>query len=154
MKFKYNDGGRSEAGFKGHSGDCAVRAIAIATQKPYMEVYNAINLLAKSERITKRKKSKSSARDGVYTATMRRYIESIGWKWTPTMLIGQGCKVHLHDGELPDGRLIVRVSKHFTAVIDQVINDTHDPQRETLVVEGGVKSIARRCVYGYWQPNN
>lgn len=55
------------------------------------------------------------------------------------MLIGQGCRVHLRQGELPHGRLVVSVSKHLTAVIDGVIYDTHDPSR------GGM-----RCVYGYY----
>ena len=39
-----------------------------------------------------------------------------GWKWTPTMQIGSGCKVHLADGELPMRKRIVAVSKHYTAV--------------------------------------
>jgi hypothetical protein len=42
MKFVYNDGGRAAAGYKGNAGDCACRAIAIATGKPYQEVYNAL----------------------------------------------------------------------------------------------------------------
>jgi len=57
----------------------------------------------------------------------------------PTMGIGTGCKVHLADGELPMGRLVVSVSKHYTCVVDGVINDTFNPERET-----------GRCVYGYW----
>lgn len=43
MEFVYNDGGRSEAGFKGTTGDCVCRAIAIATQRPYKEIYDLIN---------------------------------------------------------------------------------------------------------------
>jgi len=43
------------------------------------------------------------------------------------MAIGSRCKVHLADGELPPGRLVVSVSKHYAAVIDGVIHDTHDP---------------------------
>lgn len=31
MTFVYDDGGRSAAGFKGKTGDCVTRAIAIAT---------------------------------------------------------------------------------------------------------------------------
>ena len=31
MEFKFNDGGRAEAGYKGRTGDCTIRAIAIAT---------------------------------------------------------------------------------------------------------------------------
>ena len=43
----YDDGGRAAAGFKGTTGDCVTRAIAIATGKPYREVYDALNELAK-----------------------------------------------------------------------------------------------------------
>jgi hypothetical protein len=35
------------------------------------------------------------------------------------MKIGQGCRVHLRAGELPDGKLVVRVSRHMVAVIDE-----------------------------------
>jgi hypothetical protein len=55
------------------------------------------------------------------------------------MTIGAGCQVHLLANELSKGRLIVKVSKHLTAVIDGVIQDTHNPSR------GGL-----RCVYGYY----
>lgn len=55
------------------------------------------------------------------------------------MSIGTGCKVHLTSNELPAGRLIVKVSKHLTAVINGVVHDTHDPSRE-----------GTRCVYGYY----
>ncbi len=94
-----------------------------------------------------------SARNGVSVrgAAFKRYMESIGWVFVATMRIGTGCKVHLTDGELPMGRLIVSVSKHYTAVIDGVIYDTHDPQRATLISENGVQRIAHRCVYGYWR---
>jgi len=33
------------------------------------------------------------------------------------------------DGELPIGLLVVSWTSHYTAVIDGVIDDTHDPQR-------------------------
>lgn len=139
MKFVFDDGGRAAAGFKGQTGDCVCRSIAIVTGKPYKEVYDELNVMAASERTGKRKRGKSSARTGVYKPTIRRYLASLGYQWTPTMQIGQGCTVHLADDELPEGRLIVSVSRHLTAVIDGVIHDTHDPSR------GG-----SRCVYGYF----
>jgi hypothetical protein len=140
MKWEYNDGGRKKAGYKGDAGDCAVRAIAIATGKPYQEVYDRINEISKSERTGKRKKGKSSARTGVFRDTFKKYLEAeLGWKWTPTMFIGQGCRIHLREGELPKGTLIVNLSKHYAAVINGIVQDTHDPSR------GG-----ERCVYGYW----
>ena len=37
MKTTYNDGGREDAGYKGKTGDCGTRAIAIATGLDYQE---------------------------------------------------------------------------------------------------------------------
>jgi len=139
MTFVCNDGGRAAAGFHGRAGDCVVRAIAIATGKPYREVYDALNALAATEKIGKRKKKKSNSRSGVYRQTYSRYLRSLGWRWTPTMSIGSGCKVHLRACELPRSTLIVRLSRHLTAVIDGELHDTHDCSR------GGT-----RCVYGYF----
>lgn len=139
MKHIHHDGGRKAAGFEGATGDCATRAIAIATGKPYQEVYDSINALATRERKGKRKRGVSNARTGVYKPTTRRYMESIGWRWVPTMQIGSGCKVHLRAEELPAGRLVVSVSKHLCAVVDGVVYDTHDPSR-----------FGTRCVYGYF----
>jgi hypothetical protein len=137
--WNYNDGGRELAGFKGSTGDCVVRAIAIATNDEYLNVYNKINGMGKSERITKRKKSKSNSRTGVYRVTYHKYLLSLGWKWTPTMTIGSGCKVHIQAEELPSGTVIARVSKHLTCMIDGVIQDTYDCSRD-----------GNRCVYGYY----
>lgn len=60
LEIKFNDGGRAAAGFKGTARDCVARSIAIATGLPYCEVYDALNELAKSERIGKRKKISSA----------------------------------------------------------------------------------------------
>lgn len=139
MRWTYDDGGRAAAGYKGSAGDCAARSIAIATGLPYQQVYDGINALARRERRGKRKRGISDARTGVYPRTVRRYMESIGWQWVPTMRIGSGCHVHLRDGELPMGRLLVNVSKHYTAVVDGIIHDTQDPSRD-----------GTRCVYGYF----
>lgn len=151
MDFVRNDGGRAAAGYKGSTGDCVCRSIAIATGKPYQEVYDALNGLAAGERWRGRRRGrKSTARDGVYKETIRRYMASIGWTWVPTMRIGQGCKVHLLRGELPMGRLVVSVSKHCTAVIDGVIHDTSNPTRAIISTMNGVEKMSHRCVYGYW----
>lgn len=144
IPWQFNDGGRRAAGFKGEApGDCVTRAIAIATGAPYQVVYDALNEAAKAERpgarARKYKGRRSSARTGVFKPTIRRYMESLGWRWVPTMQIGQGCKVHLRASELPAGRLVVNVSRHTVAVIDGVVHDTHDSSR------GGT-----RCVYGYY----
>lgn len=140
MQWQYNDGGRKAAGYKGEANDCVVRAIAIATERPYQEVYATLNDLAKNERIGTRKKRHSSSRDGVYKTTTARHLARLGWKWTPTMGIATGCTVHLKADELPSGRIIVSLSRHFAAVIDGILHDTYDGTRN-----------GTRCVYGYWK---
>ena len=137
--FIVNDGGREAAGYRGKVGDCTVRAIAIATGKPYQDVYNDLFVENKI-----RNPRKSSPRDGgTSMKTTHKYLKSLGWSWIPTMQIGSGCKVHLKQDELPSGNIIVRLSGHLCAVIDGVINDTYDPSRD-----------GTRCVYGYWSNTN
>lgn len=140
MRFIQCDGGRAAAGFKGVTGDCVTRAIAIAANKPYQEVYDALNKIAQNERRGKRKKKTSSARTGVYRYSYDKYLKSLGWKWQPTMFVGSGCKVHLKDGELPAGKwLILALSKHMCAFKNNFIFDLSDPSRN-----------GTRCVYGYY----
>lgn len=139
MKWIYDDGGRSKYFKATDVGDCVTRAIAIATGRDYKEIYSELKELAKSERITKRKKTRSSVRDGVRKETRKRYLESLGWKWIPTMTIGSGCQMHLNDDELPNGTIIVSVSKHLVCVKNGVLYDTYDSSRD-----------GNRCVYGYY----
>jgi len=139
MRHVYHDGGRSASGYKGTAGDCGTRAIAIATGRPYQWVYDRLNELAKLERTGKRKRGVSNARTGIYKVTMHALMAELGWKWVATMGIGTGCKVHMRAAELPAGRLIVNLSRHYAAVIDGVLYDNHDCTR-----------LGTRCVYGYW----
>lgn len=139
MEYKYNDGGREKAGFKGGTSDCVVRAIAIAGNISYKEVYDDMNKFIASLKQTKTAKN-SHSRTGISKKVSRKYItQRLGWSWVPCMKVGTGCKVHLEADELPKGRLIVKVSKHLVAVIDGVAQDTHDPSRN-----------GTRCVYGYY----
>jgi len=134
----FDDGGRAAAGFTGKTDDCVTRAIAIATGLPYQQVYDDLN--AKERATSRRTVRRGSARTGINKDISRAYLAALGWQWTPTMAIGQGCTVHLTGDQLPPGRLIVAVSKHLCAVIHGVIHDTHDPARD-----------GTRCVYGVWQ---
>lgn len=142
--FKYNDGGRKEAGYKGKTGDCVCRAICIVTAKPYQEVYDTLAKGNQMQRKSKRtpQKGKKTAAAGILVKRkwFKDYIASLGFEWTATTLIGSGCKVHLRADELPSGKLIVAVSKHWVAVIDGIINDITDCSRN-----------GTRCVYGYYK---
>jgi hypothetical protein len=138
LPWRYDDGGRRAAGFRGEAGDCVTRSIATATGLPYREVYDA--LAAGMGATRARGGGKRSAREGVLRRVYEPYLESLGWVWTPTMQIGSGCTVHLREGELPGGALVVSVSRHITAVIDGVVHDTYDPTSDGM-----------RCVYGYYR---
>ena len=126
--FIYDDGGRLEAGYKGKTRDCVIRAIAISTKIPYKKVYKDISKL-----------QGSTVRKGVFKKWYDTYLKELGWIWKPTMLFGQGCKVHLKSDELPKGNIIVRLSKHLAAVENGIVRDTFDCTRE-----------GKRCVYGYY----
>jgi hypothetical protein len=99
-------------------------------------VYDTLNGMLKPQY----KKSGCSARRGVPRPVIHKYLTALGWKWTPTMFIGSGCKVHLREEELPKGTIIANVSKHIVCIIDGVIQDINE-----RVTRNG-----KRCVYGYW----
>lgn len=139
MKFIYSDGGRSKY-FKAEGvGDCVCRAICNATGEDYKKIYDMINQQAKSERKGRRKRGISNARSGVYKENYSKILAELGWEWHPTMTIGSGCHTHLNENDLPNGVLIIRVSKHLTCVKDGVLYDTYDCSRK-----------GTRCVYGYF----
>lgn len=110
----------------------------------YDRIFIEIKKFAATKRSAAAKRARRSGgragtppRNGISKKVYHKYvIEEIGMIWTPTMLIGQGCKVHLIENELPSGRLIVQCAKHLTTVINGVINDTWD--------------CSRKCVYGYY----
>ena len=146
LELKINDGGRAAAGYKGQAGDCVVRSIAIATGMPYQKVYDDLFKANQEFRNTSKtklarslKERHDSPRSGTHRVVLKNYLEKLGRKWTPTMFIGQGCKVHLKKEELPMCTLIVSCSKHLTVVINGVLHDIFDCSRN-----------GTRCVYGYW----
>lgn len=143
MPFVKNDGGRLAAGWKGKRGDCVTRAVAIVSGLPYQTVYEALSDGVSNQRHTRRSGArKTTARDGVRTQRkwFKDYMASLGFRWVPAMAVGTAERTHLNPEELPSGRLVVALRRHYTAVIDGVIHDTGDPQRGSEY----------RMVYGYW----
>jgi hypothetical protein len=151
-----DDGGRStsgiarSAGRKDKTGDCVVRAIAIATRTPYREVHDKLTV-AKVRHIyagggddywDRRIRRRGGVRyfdpdHGSRHEEYHPYLEAMGWRYTST----KGKKVHLRADELPRGRLIVDIRRHLVAVIDHVIRDVADC--------GGKGRVP---VQGYWTP--
>ena len=131
LAFKHTDGGRAEAGYgvKVDAGDCTVRAIALALDKPYEEAMQ----LCKSYGWTRAGRLSKAGID--------KLLSDCGWQWAPYNAAKGEARVKLHT--LSHRRCIARVSKHIVAVVDNCILDNHDPRRADT---GG------RCVYGIWEP--
>jgi hypothetical protein len=144
-----DDGGRSKSGIPSAEkkvGDCVARAIAIATQRPYREVHDALvvrsvhHVATDNSSYGKWTRRKGGIRHfdadhGCADEVYGPYLQSLGWKFTTT----KGMKVHLRADALPPGRLIVHLRRHLAAVIDGVIHDTFN------CGESG-----RMPVQGYW----
>ena len=137
MRWVYDDGGRAAEGRRKGARDCVVRALAIATPMEYQVAYARVG---SALRECSAALYGATPSQGVPRRLHHDLFPNLGWLWTPTMGIGTGCRVHLRDGELPLGRLIVQCSHHLVAVLDGVIHDTENPSRE-----------GTRCVYGYWR---
>ena len=127
MGYKYNDGGRKLAGFKGTT-DCGIRALAIACELSYNESRKILKEASAAGRLGSRAISR-----GIYKDDFSSALKKLGWEWHPAPKF-EGRKARFSD--LPSGRVVARMAGHFVAVIDGQINDTWDS--------------SERMVYGYW----
>jgi hypothetical protein len=128
MKHVFNDGGRA-ATKHDEINDCACRAIAIAAERPYHEIWSAFKTLLETEGPRRR--------SGVDEKVQHRLMESMGWSFVPTT------KTYLQEGDLPSGRLVVCIHGHSVAVINGVIHDTYNPSRK--------KNGKPPWVFGYYR---
>ena len=126
-KYIETDGGRAAAGFKGRTGDCGVRAMAVALGLDYKACYQE---LAQAH---KERTGKKTARNGIYKETFSEVLSRHGWVWHPAPKF-DGRKARASD--MPKGKVIVRMSKHFAAVIDGTVHDSWNS--------------THKMVYGFW----
>ena len=156
ITFKEHDGGRYRAldqlGLKSdRAGDCAIRAIAIATATPYATVYQDF------------KDRGASPSRGAFHDMENEYLKEIGWKKVRFRRKFQnqlgkddmswfcGGK-HLISTDVPmTGRSTVTIQGHMFAMIDGVIHDTYDPRtrnRKSIIWRGGEPYVGSRCIAG------
>jgi len=127
MFYKYNDGGRSAAGFKGMAGDCGARAMAIALGLDYKSVYKELAQANADKGYAK------SARNGIYKDVFSDVLKRYGWVWFKApQFVGRKARC----SDMPEGVVIAKLAHHFVAVIDGVAHDTWD--------------CTNKMVYGYW----
>lgn len=150
MNFVYATGGREKYFKADKVGDCVTRAIANATGKDYLEVYNRLKEMCKSNKKYANESGKL-VRNGVPMPIVKKYLEKeLGWSWHGINR-GAGESLHLTEDELPAGNLIISISKHLTNVRDGVIYDTYNCSVKVYRdYDGNLIRNDRRTVYGYW----
>jgi hypothetical protein len=116
MKFVRNDGGMA-ASKHDEINDCACRAIAIATERPYREIWSMFRARLETG-------ASPRIRNGVAEIVQHEVLTSLGWIWIPTPKV-----TRLRADHLPTGRLVVCIRDHSTAVLDGVLHDTWNCSR-------------------------
>lgn len=128
MVYVINDGGKAATGRKGKSGDCVVRAIAIASDMDYETTYRMVAEEAANYGF------KKSARDGIHNTVRDAVLKKLGWVWMPAPKIA-GRKARCAD-LFDKGMVIARQARHIVAVNYGIPHDIFDS--------------SGKMVYGYW----
>ena len=131
--YRYDDGGRAAAGYRGKTGDCVVRAIAICANEDYLTVYRTMaehmkrNGYAASGNAyaTRERNRKAPRRRGQLNArcVQDHVLEAYGFT-----------RVRLPSGERPTfteahhryGDCIVGTTKHLAALVGGALLDIFD----------------------------
>ena len=127
----YDDGGRRDAGYKGDTGDCVPRAIAILTGESYKEVYRTMADAMKA--------SGYAASGNAYATAKRKMPKKRGQKDAKVVqeivMAKYGLvKVKLPSGERPTyseahaeyGNVLVSTRGHVCAIVDGELHDIFD----------------------------
>jgi hypothetical protein len=118
LPWTYDDGGRAAIAPRTDPGigDFVTRAIAIATGRPYAEVYDMVDKFGRAAGYL------GIACLGVPDELADELMSEItGWRWVPLH------NAHFVTSDLPnETRLIARIHGHWFAVIDGVIHDIDD----------------------------
>lgn len=128
MVYVFNDGGKADTGRKGKSGDCVVRAIAIANNMDYETAYRMVAQEAANYGF------KKSARDGIHNIVRDAVLKKLGWVWVSAPKIA-GRKARCAD-LLAEGIVIARQARHIVAVNYGIPHDIFDS--------------SNKMIYGYW----
>ena len=133
IDYRYDDGGREAAGYRGRTGDCVVRAVVICTGEDYRAVYLTMAERMKSNSYaasgnayaTRERNRKAPHRKGQITArrVQDRVLEVYGFR---KVRLPAGARPTFTEAHRRYGDCIVGTTKHVAAVVDGVLRDTCD----------------------------
>jgi hypothetical protein len=136
-----NDGGRMRAGFKDEPyGGCVVRAIVIATTKPYREVFDELKAACTFYHAWPRERWRPNPDRGMAPSIYGPYLVALGWEWIEI-------KKQLRWFELQHaGRIVVDLRGHLLAMIDGTVHDAFLSWKGRREVLGIYRPKAARVV--------
>ena len=138
IDYIFDDGGRAAAGYRGDTGDCVVRAIAIAGAVPYRHAYDAMAeamaehgysrsgnayILSEQRRKAPRRRGQRKARD-----VQRLVVEEFGFQ---PVQFTRGPRPTYTEAHAEHGTCIVKTTKHVAALRDGALRDTFDGRTYT-----------------------
>jgi len=152
IDYRFDDGGRAAAGYRGRTGDCVVRAIAICAGEDYRAVYMTMADYMKrngyaasgNAHATRERNRKAPRRRGQLGArrVQDRVLEAYGFR-----------RVRLPAGERPTltgahhryGDCIAGTTRHMAAIVDGALRDTFDGRTYEWATESGVETRQRKA---------
>ena len=147
MAWRYHNGGRP-TDCSQEIADCAVRAIAIATGRPYLDVAARLQEIeiAKAEAEDRHWLAQvGSVFAGCSEDAIDLYFYEIGWRY---FAWPDDDPVPFSEEALPYKRTVANLKTHVCAVLYHVVMDITDPQ--VAIVDG--LSVTWRRLYGFWAP--
>ena len=139
--FQKDDGGRRDAGFKGDTGDCVTRAIAILTGEPYKDVYRYCSELHG------KRYGKKTARNGMHKADTTKACEHFGLR---KIKLGRGPKLTFSEAYEDYGNCIVTTTGHVAAIVDGNLRDNNDIRQYTMQFDDGSREVRERKAMSIW----
>jgi len=150
MRLKYceDDGGRAAADYKGIAKDCVVRAISIATQQPYTQVYqDFMSLMRAAPYYMWHKKTKSdqlilnpSPRNGISHELMSKYLESRGFTYVALLPAMPLSLESINILNLPSSAVLFEINDNHLTVI----------RNHTLYDHANIQVLPNQKIAAYW----
>lgn len=156
LPYRYDDGGRKIAGYKGTTGDCVIRAIAIYKSLPYIDVRTRARHWGYMDwqwNLTKGRANghfnKKIKKPG--SAMEKMFIDEFGLSWVKSdfrQVHGRWRRLCI--GDLPNN-CIASMRKHVVAIRLGIVCDTWNCTKQYLIVDDwGNERVKHRAVYGFW----
>lgn len=152
--YVHDDGGRSDARYKGDTGDCAVRAISILTGIPYADVYGRMAACMKRAGFAASGNAyRQRPRRGLKPAISARALQDLvkASYGLHRVKFDRGPRPTYSEAWTLHGNCLVCTAKHIAAIVDGNLRDTFDGRFYDARLYGGTATDQRKA-QSVWIP--